>query len=355
MTAGAVHSMNDMRWVVREHTKTQVKNAGKLIGAGRGTPSEQADARRKVSNFRSAHGYPLLGVTVHVRMNALRVSSEALVARRLKRLPTIIDKLRRHPHMNVTTMQDLGGTRAVMPDVRAVDALVARLEGATRTRNAIVRTYDYMRDAPGPQTSGYRGVHLVYEYRASKTVYHGSLIEVQVRTRIQHAWATTVETLDLFGGSRLKYDEGDSDLRRYLLLVSALMAEAEGLPRPPGAQGDVEDLRIELVNLEVGMGLLQRLESYVTVVEQSGGRSRTTFVLILDRWEQTLTIENFANSAAAERRLSAIEAEDNEDIDAVLVSSKRVGDLSAAYPNYFADTSAFVDFVRDEVRIALDG
>ncbi|QLD10906.1 RelA/SpoT domain-containing protein [Microbacterium oleivorans] len=339
-----------MGWAVQKYTKTQVKNAGRLIGSGRGTAEEAAEAREKVSNYRSAHAYPLFSVTIHVRKNALAVSPDALVVRRMKRLPTIVDKLRRHPHMNVTTMHDLGGTRAVLPTIQDVDALVARLKGATRAQNRILRTYDYLREGPGPQSTGYRGVHLVYEYNATKTEYHGALIEVQVRTQLQHAWATAVETLDLFGGTRLKYNEGDPKLKRYMLVVSALMAIAEGLPQPVGAEGTVSELRLELLNLELELGLLNRLEGYVAAVQQHGGHKRNTFLLELHRWQQKLVLTLFDNPAAAESRLAEIEAEDDEDVDAVLVSSKRIGDLRSAYPNYFADTTAFSNFVRREMR-----
>ncbi|SMY02619.1 hypothetical protein BANT10_03419 [Brevibacterium antiquum] len=147
-------SLQRMAWVTRRFSKTQINKAGKLIGRG-GTPAEISEAREKVSNFRSAHAYPLFSVTIHVRKNALAVNPAAIVARRLKRLPTIIDKLKRHPNMNVTTMHDLGGCRVILETVAEVDALVERLQGARRAQNVITRSYDYLRRHPGPQDSGY--------------------------------------------------------------------------------------------------------------------------------------------------------------------------------------------------------
>ncbi|WP_338119313.1 RelA/SpoT domain-containing protein [Streptomyces parvus] len=93
-----------------------------------------------------------------------------------------------------------------------MDELVSVLKDLPRSKNRVNKVYDYLRDDPGPRDSGYRGVHLVYEYGASKEEYLGLRIESQVRTQLQHAWATAVETMDLFSDSELKYGKGDADV-----------------------------------------------------------------------------------------------------------------------------------------------
>jgi hypothetical protein len=337
-----------MGWTSRAYSKNQINKAGKLIGSGTSTAAEIMEAREKVGNFRSSHAYPLFSVTIHVRKNALIVNPEAIIARRLKRLPTIIDKLQRHPNMNVTTMHDLGGCRVVLPTVDDLDHLVERLQFTKRAKNTIVRSYDYLRD-PGPQTTGYRGIHLVYEYRATKPEFAGSLVEVQIRTELQHAWATAVETLDLFGGTRLKYGTGDEAIKRYFLLVSSLMALTEGLPQPTGATDASGEIREELRDLEKTLGILNRLSNYVAIVEQFGSQKRTIFLMQLHRREQTLYLELFDNATGAESKLAEIETLGDDNIDAVLVASSKVGMLQSAYPNYFANTSAFSSFVEKQI------
>jgi hypothetical protein len=64
------------------------------------------------------------------------------VAQRLKRLPTILDKLTRIPTMSVTTMHDLGGCRVVFETVDEVEELVpcaARAAAGAEPRHARVR------------------------------------------------------------------------------------------------------------------------------------------------------------------------------------------------------------------------
>jgi ppGpp synthetase/RelA/SpoT-type nucleotidyltranferase len=248
--------------VVPEHSKSAVARASKLVGKGNGTPAELKEARAVLSNFRSAHAFPLNAVTVTVRQKALPVKPSAVVAQRLKRLPTILDKLTRHPTMSVTTMHDLGGCRVVLESVDEVDRLVSELRDLPRARNRVTRVYDYLHDDPGPKESGYRGVHLAYEYRASKPEYHGLRIELQVRTQLQHAWATAVETMDLFSGSELKYGKGEPDVIRFFVLVSSLMAREEGTSSVPGAEEAAEGLLSELAQLESHLGIVGRLRGY---------------------------------------------------------------------------------------------
>ena len=334
------------------YSKKAVRRAGRAIGEKKGTAQELADAREVLSNFRSAHGYPLVAVTMHARQRAIRVSPSAIVARRLKRLPTILDKLERYPDMNVTTMQDLGGCRVVLATVGQVEELVEGLVGATRTQNKIVRVYDYIHDEPGPKESGYRGVHLVYEYHASLEAFVGLRIELQVRTELQHAWATAVETIDLFSGSGLKYGRADKDLERFFVVASSLMAIEEHTTQVPGATDGSDELVAELRSLEAKVGALSRLEGYTAIVSQHAhSNRRSVLTLELKRREQELTVTVHETMASAEQRLAKLEALDDDNLDAVLIGVTQIGQLQSAYPNYYADTTNFSNFIKRKLNI----
>lgn len=339
--------MASMARVTPLHSKKAVRRAGERIGKRLGTAAELEQAREMVGNFRSAHGYPLLAVTVNARARALAVSDDAIVARRLKRLPTIMDKLERYPDMNVTTMQDLGGCRVVFESVEDVEELVEALRSSKRTQNQIVRYYDYIREDPGPKTSGYRGVHLVYEYRASQQAFHGLRVELQVRTALQHAWATAVETMDLFSNSGLKYGRADTDLERFFVVASSLMAVEEKTTLVPGATGSLAALETELRSLETKVGAISRLEGYNAIVSQHAhSNRRSALTLELKRREQELTVTVHERIADAERRLAELEARDDDNLDAVLVNVSQIGQLESAYPNYYANSTAFTEFLR---------
>lgn len=344
-----------MAHVEPEHSRSAVGRASKVIAKGKGTVQELSDARSVLANFRSAHAYPLNAVTVTVRQKALEVDGNAVVAQRLKRLPTILDKLKRIPTMSVTTMHDLGGCRVVFASVAEVDALVAELTDLPRARNRVLRTYDYLRTDPdddhaGPKKSGYRGMHLAYEYQASKAVYHGLRIELQVRTQLQHAWATAVETMDLFSGSELKYSKGDARVIRFFVLVSSLMAVEEGVSQVPGAEANVPALVAEVRDLDSDLGIVSRLEGYAAIVgDHATSDRRNALTLELNRPAGTLEVRVHEKQADAEARLAQLEALDDADLDVVLVNIAKISQLQAAYPNYYADTSMFTGFVKARI------
>tara|TARA_B100002049_G_C15961038_1_gene324607 strand:+ start:394 stop:780 length:387 start_codon:yes stop_codon:yes gene_type:complete len=111
-----------MAWTIPVYSKGAVDRAGKML-AGRGGNLTEHDALDTLNNWRSSHSFPLNTFQVTLRQRARQIDVEALVAQRLKRTPSIVAKLRRFENMNLSRMQDIGGARAVVKDVEAVQAL----------------------------------------------------------------------------------------------------------------------------------------------------------------------------------------------------------------------------------------
>ncbi|MFC3979528.1 hypothetical protein [Streptosporangium jomthongense] len=190
----------------------------------------------------------------------------------------------------------------------------------------------------------------MYEYGASKREYQGLRIELQVRTLLQHAWATAVETMDLFSRSELKYGKGDPDVLRFFALVGSLMAYEEETAPVPGTHASAEEVADELRRLEASVGVLDRLRGYASIVsEHAKTDRRNTLTLELWRSESRLTVTVHETLAEAEARLTELEAQDDDNLDAVLINIARISQLRDAYPNYFADTGRFTDFVTSRI------
>lgn len=104
--------------------------------------------------------------------------------------------------MKLQRMHDIGGIRAVVADMRAVDELYRSYIESSRKKgrkfiHELIRQYDYVSQ---PKDSGYRGRHLVFRYhneRPEMECYNGLTIEMQLRTKLQHIWATAVETFEI--------------------------------------------------------------------------------------------------------------------------------------------------------------
>jgi ppGpp synthetase/RelA/SpoT-type nucleotidyltranferase len=106
--------------------------------------------------------------------------------------------------MSLARMQDIGGCRAIFPTVEDVYTCQKNMLASRMQHNPPKNHKDYIES---PKESGYRGIHIVYEFTSKSqkyATYNGMLVEVQLRTVVQHAWATAVETVGIFTGESLK-------------------------------------------------------------------------------------------------------------------------------------------------------
>lgn len=141
-------------------------------------------------------------VLEHTHVEVARLCSETEHAEpmgsRVKTLKTTMEKLHRQPDLrSLAQIRDLAGLRVAVNGTRinqddVVAWIATRLPDGDRPAKIIDRRVD--------PRAGYRAVHL--EIRRE-----GILIEVQVRTALQHRWAELFErTADRLGRG-LRYDE----------------------------------------------------------------------------------------------------------------------------------------------------
>jgi putative GTP pyrophosphokinase len=175
------------------YSKTQVNRAGRLradfirdyrkegddlLASGEWDLRKVFEAAEIIAWWRSLHSSPLVNVNASLR-HYVKTYGPVNVTQRLKRRPTIVDKLTREPTMNLTQMGDIGGVRAVVPTIEDIYTVSRRL----RKNWDIERVRDYIKD---PKPSGYRAMHLIVKRK-------GYRIEVQLRTPNQDEWANGVE------------------------------------------------------------------------------------------------------------------------------------------------------------------
>jgi putative GTP pyrophosphokinase len=183
--------------------------------------AQTLEAFEIVEIWRAAHAKPLQATTMGLRSRVTTAgcSDMSRVSQRLKRIPTILDKLRREPGMELGRMADIGGCRAVLADLGEVYCVLDRYR--KRAAPEVVQVRDYIAT---PKDDGYRAVHVIVRY-------HGRRIEVQLRTRVQHEWAYTVESVTSRFGLAIKSGGGPAPVRDWFQAVSEAMAlEERGQP-----------------------------------------------------------------------------------------------------------------------------
>src|SRR5271166_6414493 len=213
-------------------------------------------------------------------------------------------------------------------------------------RHALVAaSIEGVRDAAVPLT-GYRGIHDIYEYESRSelgSTYKGLFIELQFRTRVQHAWATAVELVGLITTSQPKFQEGDKRYEEIMSFASEILARAyEDKQSCHPDVGDEEIVR-RFLDLDASLGLLNLLRglnsSQARVVESKN------MILVLKEGKP-LEIRSFRYSPDALKALFELEAA-YPGTDVVLVKGESADDVRLAFKNYFSDAHDFIKLVED--------
>lgn len=344
------------KWKEVEYSRSQIIKAGKTIRKSIITDEEKAEAIKVIDNWRAAHAFPMHVIYIHLR-RFKKTNDQIIVAERLKRLDSIVGKLAREEKMNLWTMQDLGGCRVIVPSIEDVYEYVKRYD-ESRKRHIKRKMYDYIAN---PKESGYRGIHVVYEYRSDKkdTYNKNMLVEIQFRTHLQHIWATAVETMGIFMRKAIKSGEGDKHINRFFALVSTLIAYREDAASVPNTPTNLEEVKSELRQLNQRYNYLNRLNG-IRVVTKSEDAHEKKFkdgycVMGFNYKNNSLSIKRFSPSNIDEANLLYNRWESSSElvggaIDVVLVRVSSFSELKVAYPNYFNDISEFVHWVRARIR-----
>lgn len=349
-------------WVKRTNTKGEIDRAGAMLlpwwthRPVRKISDDELNCWIIAKNWRASHAMPLLTFRMGLTKRAKRVEDSVLIAQRMKRMSSILNKLSREPKMKLSQMQDLGGCRAILSSAAAVERLFDLYKGDDTTGDLFsdegsLKYYDYIRN---PKEDGYRGIHVVGRYRARtdhNEPWNGHRIEIQLRSQLQHAFSTAVETVTAFTRHQLKFGGGPASWRRFFVLMGSALAMREGTPLVIDTPADRAVLVKELKDLSRELKVRQRLRGWADALRIVKRRSIGQFkwlLLVLDTSAGTIRVSGFDDRIRADAAVSALEK--SPEIDAVLVWVQSAKDLRAAYPNYYADTREFVNALDSALK-----
>lgn len=325
-----------------EISKSSVDKAGERL---RQTPSDET-ALDTLAAWRNKHVYALGLAFNMLKKQADKVGNNATYGQRLKRVSSILDKLERLPETKLSRLQDIGGCRVILSDYDKLRDLYKALE---KSRSILPSYKDYIMR---PKADGYRGMHLIYKCGSKNPEYAGLKIEFQLRTKLQHAWATTVEIIDSFEGQQLKLGKGSQAWRRFFYLVADEFAISEKLAPHDNIISD-KDRLAEIKQLAKILNVINKLNSYTITTRSISDRKNhdkrikdaNFFVLVLKIKEAQIEIIPFKNQIEAQIAYIDLEkAYINDSFTNVLmVKMDSIKKIKKSYPNYFADSKVFLE------------
>jgi ppGpp synthetase/RelA/SpoT-type nucleotidyltranferase len=344
-----------MDWVKRENSKGAIDRAGQRLMQWWTTPNEDMPTEEwspiyhVVDNWRACHGLPLNVIQAGLRARIRRLKQNALVAQRLKRFSSIMNKLARESDMKLSQMQDLGGCRAILSSISTVNALYRMYQepqpSVFAEEEGSLKCYNYISK---PKEDGYRGIHVVARYHPRlivRTPWNGQRIEIQLRTKLQHAFATTVETVTTFTREPLKFGAGPSEWRRFFSLMGSALAIRERTPLVENTPSDETELIAELREAAKALKVTPKLRGWaraLRTLRRKHIKNYKWLLLTLDTTMNTIGVRGFQNREEASQTVAELEKSKRSDLDAVLVWVDSIQKLRAAYPNYYADANEFL-------------
>jgi len=349
-----------MKYKKPQFTKSKTDFAGIILSENNCSENERNSVLEILSNWRATHSYPMHIFKKRLKKISEKLDKNAVSSQRLKRVPSIIKKLNRKykgkkATMKLTQMQDIAGCRVVMTNINLVKKLYKDYYIKGDLKHKKKNEKDYI---TYPKEDGYRSIHLVYKYKSDKekkALYNDLLVEVQIRTKIQHIWATAVETVGFFTGQALKSNEGEKEWTDFFKLVSSAFAILESCPLVPDTPLNREELILQIRKKEKELNVISKMKKWtksLKLLESLKSKKNTyLYLLELNTIQEKLIVTPYSKRQEGKAIKDYSEAEkriyDKKGYDVVLVGADNFSDLRHTYPNYFLDTRDFIKYLEE--------
>lgn len=316
-----------------ELSKNQIRKLGNRIreAYGDGTGKVSQDDLKLLQEYRLTFRDTIASVFDIVYKDCQSINKKSIVTYRVKRIESIIGKLKRMPGTELDRLIDIAGCRCILSNNEQVYRLLKKLR-----RNSLLcikKEIDYIKK---PQAEGYKSIHLYVGLSGDD----GKLVEVQIRNQEQHNWATLVEITDFVFESKLKEYKEPKDLLEFHRLLS--VSEQELTPKERKQLFDtIKDRNyVNRINevfvrnyIEVRKQWMQ-LQSY----------SKNSFYLIEAKRNESPQIDSYSSFIEAEKAyFERFQQNSNSNIVLTNIPRATYEQISVAYSNYMLSTHNFSD------------
>ena len=314
-----------------ELSKNQIRKLGDRIreAYGDGTGVVPQEDLKLLQDYRLTFRDTIASVFDIVYKDCQSINKKSIVTYRIKRIESIIGKLKRMPDGELDRLIDIAGCRCILSNNEQVYRLLNKLRGNPQIY--IKKEIDYIEK---PQAEGYKSIHLF----VGLTNGDGKLVEVQLRNQEQHNWATLVEITDFVFETKLKEYKEPSDLLEFHRLLS--VSEQDLTPKEKKRIFDTIKERnyINKIN-EVFV------RNYIDVRKQwmqLQSYSKNSFYLIEAKRNESPQIDSYNSFIEAEEAyFERFRQNSNSNIVLTNIPHATYEQISVAYSNYMLSTHSF--------------
>tara|TARA_Y100001960_G_scaffold259125_1_gene278884 strand:- start:1150 stop:2271 length:1122 start_codon:yes stop_codon:yes gene_type:complete len=336
------------------YSKSRVIKAGSKLRHS----SENKDDISVINAWRSDYSYILKsfsgvlfrGIKKLKKNNIIK--DEPTQGQRLKRFETIKDKIQnRQSEMCLTRMNDIAGCRVIFD---SMSDLVAFKDNFDSGIHNLIYVDDKLQN---PESTGYRGIHCIYKYKSKSKKYDNKRLEVQLRTKYQHYWATAVEIYDIINGQRVKFSTGvnASLSEQYFQYASEIISRSqEGMfscfPSLSNAEviekfesiDNETNITRQLLNIGIIDSISQR-------IEKEKGVGVYNIVIKVSTKDENIEIFSSVKEKLVLEQYFEWERDYPEDIPVYVLGLKKAH-IQECFRNYFYDSTGFTNSLIDGIE-----
>lgn len=281
-----------------------------------------------INKYRNQHKKIICSVFTDICDISKKVHNNSVIVFRLKRIDSIVRKLTRL-ETGLDRLQDIAGCRIIVDSIAQINSIVEKIDNHPSLK--IKRTRNYIQN---PRDSGYKSYHVIVE-----KIGFEHQVEIQIRTRNHHYWATFVEIIDHTFDIKIK--EGDENKK--IMRIHKLLSKSE-------ENKLTEEEIIELVYLEKEKGILKKIlnifkSNYLIACQNwiEAGSSEDLEYILLKVIDNEPYFEFYKDFEAAESVYFQMVTKDIEsNVVIININKPDITKLFLAYSNYVLVSHPFI-------------
>ena len=271
----------------------------------------------------------------------IKLPDKYIVVTRLKRMESIIDKLRRPNSSKLSRIDDIAGIRIIVNNFTEIYEISELLEKLLISNNCQLKyNKDYIEFS---KKDGYRSLHKIFTFSYENKNLN---FEIQIRTKLQHLWSTTVEIYDLIEYKNLKSGSFNKLKTWEGLFFKRCSKTVENFEKENFTTS--KKIVNKIFTFKKYIKIFERLKTIKSIKNINllkDYKDEDSLLLIID-------IENgsidFLDGEAKNlvTYYNILEQEVKKNIKLLLLTIKNIKKLHFAYSNYFLNNNEFIELIE---------